>query len=158
MLKNYLKTAWRNLLNNKFYSAINIAGLTIGLAIGILILVWVQDELSFDSFHKQTKDIYRLELWGGTGASRQIYSIGAAPIGPFSKQQLPQVKDYVRITGNYDYSLYKYRDKVFGDENAIFADPSFFSVFDFHLIKGNASKPFTDDNSVIITQKTADKF
>ncbi|MDB5142203.1 MAG: Macrolide export ATP-binding/permease protein MacB, partial [Mucilaginibacter sp.] len=75
MLKNYLKTAWRNLLNNKFYSAINIAGLTIGLAIGILILVWVQDELSFDSFHKQAKNIYRLELFGGTGASKQIWSV-----------------------------------------------------------------------------------
>ncbi|HEY4195948.1 MAG TPA: ABC transporter permease [Mucilaginibacter sp.] len=157
MLKNYLKTAWRNLLNNKFYSAINIAGLTIGLAIGILILVWVQDELSFDSFHKQAKNIYRLELFGGTGASRQIWSVDVAPIGPLVKQQLPEVKDEVRISGGY-YSLYKYKDKVFGDENDVFADPSFFSVFDFHLIKGNAAKPFTDDNSVVITQKTAEKF
>jgi putative ABC transport system permease protein len=158
MLRNYIKTAWRNLLNNKFYSAINIAGLTIGLAVGMLILIWVQDELSFDSFHKQTKDIYRLELWGGTGANRQIFQIGVAPIGPFSKQQLPEVKDYVRHTGNYDYSLYKYHDKVFGDQNVIYADPSFFSVFDFNLVKGNPSKPFTDDHSVVITQKVADKF
>jgi putative ABC transport system permease protein len=158
MLKNYIKTAWRNLLNNKFYSVINIAGLTLGLAIGILILVWVQDELSFDSFHKQAKDIYRLELWGGTGTSRQIYSIGVAPIGSFARQQLPEVIDYVRLTGNYDYTLYKYRDKVFGEENTMFADPSFFSVFDFHLIKGNPAKPFTDDNSVVITEKSAKKF
>jgi putative ABC transport system permease protein len=157
MFKNYLKTAWRNLLNNKFYSAINIAGLTIGLAIGILILVWVQDELSFDSFHKQAKNIYRLELFGGTGASRQIWTVGVAPIGPLVKQQLPDVKDEVRITGGY-YSLYKYKDKVFGDENAVFADPSFFSVFDFHIIKGSTAKPFADDNSVVITQKTAEKF
>lgn len=158
MLKNYIKTAWRNLLKNKFYSAINIAGLTLGLAIGILILIWVQDELSFDGFYKQTKNIYRLELFGGTGASRQIYSIGVAPIGTFAKQQLPEVKDYVRITGNGDYSLYKYKDKVFGDENAVFADPSFFSFFDFPLIKGNPAKPFADDNSVVITKKTAAKF
>ena len=157
MFKNYLKTAWRNLLNNKFYSAINIAGLTIGLAIGILILVWVQDELSFDSFHKQAKNIYRLELFGGTGASRQIWTVGVAPIGPLVKQQLPDVKDQVRITGGY-YSLYKYKDKVFGDENGVFADPSFFSVFDFHIIEGNAAKPFADDNSIVITQKTAEKF
>ncbi len=157
MFKNYLKTAWRNLLNNKFYSAINIAGLTIGLAIGILILVWVQDELSFDSFHKQAKDIYRLELFGGTGASKQIWSVDVAPIGPLAKQQLPDVKDAVRITGGY-YSLYQYKEKVFGDENGVFADPSFFSVFDFHLIKGNAAKPFANDNSIVITQKTAEKF
>jgi len=126
MLKNYIKTAWRNLLKNKFYSLINIAGLTAGLAIGILILLWVQDELSFNSFHKKAPNIYRLELFGGTGSSRQIYSVDVAPIGPLAKQQLPDVVDQVRLTGNYDYSLYKFRDKVFGDENAVYADPSFF--------------------------------
>jgi len=67
MFKNYFKTAWRNLLKNKFYSLINIAGLTAGLAVGILILLWVQDELSFDGFHKKTADIYRLECFWGTG-------------------------------------------------------------------------------------------
>ncbi|GAA4311240.1 ABC transporter permease [Mucilaginibacter gynuensis] len=158
MIRNYLKTAWRNLLKNKFYSAINIVGLTAGLAIGILILLWVQDELSFDSFHKQTKNIYRLELFGGTGASRQIWSIDVAPIGPLAKQQLPDVQEQVRITRNYLYSMYKYQDKVFGDQQNLFVDASFFSVFDYPLIKGNAAKPFTDDNSVIITQKTAKKY
>jgi putative ABC transport system permease protein len=82
MIKNYFKTAWRNLLKNKFYSVINISGLTLGLAVGILILLWVQDELSFDSFHKQAKNIYKLELFGGTGTSRQIWSVDVAPIGP----------------------------------------------------------------------------
>jgi len=158
MIKNYIKTAWRNLLKNKFYSLINIAGLTAGLAIGILILLWVQDELSFDSFHKNTPDIYRLELFGGTGASRQIWSVGVAPIGPLSKKALPQVEDFVRITGNNNFTLYKYRDKVFGDENAAFADPSLFSVFDFPIIHGNPAKPFPNDNSVVITQKTAEKY
>jgi len=153
MLKNYVKTAWRNLLKNKFYTAINIAGLTAGLAIGIVILLWVQDELSFDSFHKQGPNIYRLELWGGTGTSRQIYTVGVAPVGVFAKQQLPEVKDYVRCVGNWDYSLYKYQDKIFGDERATYTDPSFFSVFDFPLIKGNPAKPFADDNSVVIRKK-----
>jgi putative ABC transport system permease protein len=158
MFKNYYKTAWRNLLKNKFYSAINIAGLTLGLAVGILVLLWVQDELSFNGSYKKAKDIYRLELWGGTGNNRQIFTIGVAPIGPFSKQQLPAVQDFVRLTGNFDYSLYKYRDKVFGDENAIYADPSLFSIFDLNLVKGNNAKPFADDNSVVITQRTAEKF
>jgi putative ABC transport system permease protein len=158
MFKNYFKTAWRNLLKNKFYSAINIAGLTLGLAVGILVLLWVQDELSFDGFYKKAKDIYRLELWGGTGNNRQIFTIGVAPIGPFSKQQLPGVQDYVRLVGNSDYSLYKYQDKVFGDENAIYADPSLFSMFDLTLMKGDNAKPFADDHSVVITQRTAEKF
>src|SRR5665213_3576445 len=83
MIKNYFKTAWRNLIKNKFYSVINIAGLTLGLAIGILILLWVQDELSFDTFHKNAKNIYRLDIQGGTGATKQITSI-TVPSGALS--------------------------------------------------------------------------
>ncbi|HXB45923.1 MAG TPA: ABC transporter permease [Puia sp.] len=158
MFKNYFKTAWRNLRKNSFYSLINIAGLTLGLAIGILILLWVSDELSFDAFHHNASHIYRLEIRGGTGTSKQIFTVGVAPIGPLAKQQLPDVMDQVRLTGNYNYSLYKYNQKVFGDENAVFADPSFFSVFDFPLIKGNVTRPFPHDNSVVITRKTAEKF
>jgi putative ABC transport system permease protein len=158
MIRNYIKTAWRNLLKNKFYSVINIAGLTLGLAIGIMILLWVQDELSFDGFHKKSDDIYRLELFGGTGASRQIFTVGVAPIGLLAKQELPDVKESVRMTGNGNFAMYKYQDKSFGDLFAAFADPSLFSVFDFPLIKGNTAKPFAGDNSVIITQRTAHKF
>ena len=158
MIRNYIKTAWRNLVRNKFYSIINIAGLTLGLAIGILILLWVQDELSFDSFHKQADNIYRLELWGGTGSSRQIWTLGPAPIGMLAKRELPEVKDAVRITTNYNFSEYKYEEKAFGSEKVVFADPSFFSIFDFPIIKGNQAKPFIDDNSIVITKSTAQKF
>ena len=158
MLKNYIKTAWRNLVKSKFYSVINIAGLTAGLAIGILILLWVQDELSFDAFHKNAKNIYRLELFGGTGTSRQIWQTTVAPIGPLVKRQLPEVEEEVRVTGNNLFSLYKYQDKSFGDENAAFADPSFFSVFDFPVVEGNPAKPFDNDRSVVITKSTAKKY
>lgn len=139
-------------------SAINIVGLTAGLAIGILILLWVQDELSFDSFHKQADNIYRMELFGGTGASRQIWSVTPFPMAALAKEQLPEVKDVVRITGNYFYSLYRYQDKIFSNQNVVFADPSFFKMFDFPLVEGNAAKPFIDNNSVVITKKNAEKF
>lgn len=158
MLKNYFKTAWRHLKSNRLYSIINIAGLTLGLAIGILILLWVQDELSFDRFHKNTANIYKLEISGGTGASRQIFTFGVAPIGPFAKQELPDVIDQVRLKYNNDYSLYQYQDKVFGDETVVYTDPTLFSVFDFPLIQGDARKPFADDHSVVLTKTTAEKF
>jgi putative ABC transport system permease protein len=158
MFSNYFKIAWRNLLKNKLYSLINIGGLTAGLTIGILILLWVQDELSFDSFHKKTPNIYRLELFGGTGASRQIWSETVAPIGPLAKQQLPDVREVVRISNNWFYSLFTYQDKVFGNERVAFTDPSLFSVFDFPLVKGNPAQPFVGNNSVVITQKTAKKY
>jgi putative ABC transport system permease protein len=158
MLKNYFKTAWRNLFRNKFYSFINIAGLTAGLAIGILILLWVQDELSFDGFHKNSGNIYRVELFGGTGASKQIWESTVAPIGPLAKQELPEVQDQVRITGNWLFSLYKYKEKVFSEQNVAFADPSLFRIFDFPLVEGNTAKPFANDNSVVITKKTAKRY
>jgi putative ABC transport system permease protein len=158
MIKNYIKTAWRNLVKNKFYSVINIVGLTAGLAIGILILFWVQDEFSFDSFHKDADNIYRLELFGGTGASRQIWQSTVFPIGVLAKQQLPEVEDEVRVSHNGDFSSYKYQDKIFTNNNAGYTDPSFFSVFSFPIIQGNRNNPFIDDNSVVITQSTAKKY
>lgn len=158
MIKNYFKTAWRNLIKNKFYSVINIAGLTLGLAIGILILLWVQDELSFDTFHRNAKNIYRLDIQGGTGATKQIFDFGVAPIARLAKQELPEVTGATRLTYDVNFSMYKYRDKVFGDEKVAFSDPSLFTMFDFPLIKGNNSIPFPDDNSIVITKTTAQKF
>jgi len=158
MIRNYLKTAWRNLIRNKFYSVINIAGLTLGLAIGILILLWVQDELSYDTFHKNAKNVYRLDIQGGTGNTKQIFEFGVAPIAQLAKQELPEVTEEARLCYDVNFSMYKYQDKVFADESVAFADPSLFSMFDFPLIEGNTSKPFADNNSVVITRKTAKKF
>ncbi|HLZ86082.1 MAG TPA: ABC transporter permease [Puia sp.] len=158
MFRNYFKTAWRNLVKNKFYSLINMAGLTAGLAIGILILLWVEDERSFDSFHKKAADIYRMELFGGTGASKQILSMTVAPMGPLAKKELPEVTEQVRMTSNNYATLYKYHDKSFADQRAMFTDPSFFTLFDFPLVEGNPELPFPDAHSVVITRTTARKF
>ncbi|MEO8819327.1 MAG: ABC transporter permease, partial [Ginsengibacter sp.] len=158
MFKNYLKTAWRTLLRNRFYSIINIAGLTLGLTVGILILLWIQDEYSYDSFNKNAPNIIKLENMVATGANRQLWTNTAAPIGVMAKQQIPGVKDVVRITGNNFYALYKYDNKSFSDERAFFTDASFFTVFSFPVVKGNASNPFPDNYSVVITEATAQKF
>ncbi|HEX4373692.1 MAG TPA: ABC transporter permease [Puia sp.] len=158
MLKNYIKTAWRNLVKNKFYSVINIAGLTLGLAIGILILLWVRDELSYDAFHKNAKNIYRLDIQGGTGATKQIFNFGVAPIALLAKQELPEVTGEVRLTYDVNFSMYSFQDKTFADENLVFSDPTFFSMFDFPLLEGNTNNPFPDDHSMVITRSTAKKF
>lgn len=158
MLRNYFKTAWRNLMKNKLYSTINITGLTIGLTVGLLILFWVQDEFSYDSFHKNAPNIIKLENMVGTGVNRQLWSVTTAPIGMMAKREIPGVKDYVRITYNYMYGLFKYNGKLLNEQNTFFTDPSFFSAFNFNLIKGNASNPFPDDNSIVITQSTARKY
>lgn len=158
MFKNYFKTAWRNLMKHKFYSFINIAGLTVGLTVGILILLWVQDEYSFDRFHKNTSNIIKLENMVGTNASRQLWTVTTAPIGVMAKQQIAGVKDAVRITENYYYGLYKYKNKVFDEQNTLVTDASFFTMFDFNIIKGNAANPFPDSYSVVLTESTAKRY
>lgn len=158
MLRSYLKTAWRNLVKNKFYSVINISGLTIGLTIGILILLWVQDEYSYDSFHKNMLNIIKLENMVGTNDSRQLWTSTTAPIGVMAKQQIPGIQEVVRINGNYFYGLYKSNNKSFSDERNFFTDASFFTVFDFPIVKGNAANPFPDNYSIVITESTAKKF
>lgn len=158
MIANYFKIAWRNLLSNSFYSLINCLGLSIGLAVGILILLWVRDELSFDSFNKQLNSIYKLENRVGTGASKQIWTGTVAPIAEFAKREVPEVKDAARMTYNGVYTLFRYKDKVFNEENTFFADPTLFSMFDYKLIQGNKRKPFLDNSSVILTETTAKRY
>jgi len=158
MLHNYFKTAWRSLLNNKFYSLINITGLTVGLAVGILILLWVQDELSFDRFHRQATSIYRLENRVGTGTSQQIWTTTVAPIASFAKREVPDVKEAVRLVYNNSYTLFTYRNKSIQEQRSHFTDPAFFSVFDFPLIQGDPANPFPDDQSVVMTQTTAKRY
>lgn len=158
MLKNYFKTAWRNLKKNRFYTIINLSGLAMGLAIGILILLWVQDEFSFDKFHRQVQRIYKVENMVGTGSSRQLWTETASAIGFLAKKNIPTVDDEVRLSFNGYYGLYKYENKIFTEPNTYYTDPSFFSVFDFKIIKGNATNPFPDFNAVVITEKTAKKY
>lgn len=158
MLKSYFKTAWRNLVKNKFYSIINIAGLTAGLTVGILILLWVQDELSFDRFHQQSGHIYKLENEVGTGSSRQIWTATTAPIGKMVKEELPEVEEAVRIDNNGIFTLFTYKEKVLEERATAFTDPAMFSMFDFPLIRGNAANPFPSPYSVVMTASAAKRY
>jgi hypothetical protein len=158
MLKNYFLTAWRNIRRNSFYSLLNIAGLAMGLAVGILILLWVKDELSFDSFHKQAEHIYRINSHLGTGAEAQVWTEAPGPLAVFARNSIPEVAKAVRVINRGDKYLVTYGAKTFLESNTVFADPDFFSVFDFPLLEGKRAHPFTDDHSIVITQSIAGKY
>ena len=158
MIRNYFRTAWRNLVKNRFYSLINITGLTAGLAVGILILLWVQDELSFDRFHRNASAIYKLENRVGTGSSQQIWQSTVAPIAQLARQELPVVKDAVRLTFNGSYTVFTYNEKNFTEEQTVFADPTLFSVFDFPFVQGDQARPFPDDHAIVLTETTARRY
>lgn len=158
MFRNYFKTAWRNLVKNRFYTLLNIGGLAVGLAVGIMILLWVQDEYSFDAFHRNKKNIYKVENMVGTGSSRQLWTETVAPIGTMAKSRIPGVEEVARTSYNGYYALFKYNNKLFNEKNNYFTDPSFFTVFDFKIIQGNAANPFPDKHSIVITERTATKY
>ncbi len=158
MFKNYFKTAWRNLWKNRFYTAINIFGLAIGLAVGIMILLWVQNELSYDSFHANADNIYKINSHIGSGTSAQVWSGSPAPLAVFAKQSIPEVVNAVRIKSRENQLLFTYNNNKFLETNTAFVDPSFFSVFSFAMLKGNPAKPFKDDNSIVITASAAKKY
>lgn len=158
MIKNYFKTAWRNLWNNRFYSSINLLGLSIGLAVGIIILLWVKDELSYDRFHANEPQTYRVVANVGTGSSKQAWGNVPAPIAVFGKNQVPEVAASVRIVDNWDYSVYQYGEKQFKEYKTAYIDPSFFTVFNFSILSGNKVNPFPDNNSILLTASTAQKY
>src|ERR1700704_1869687 len=102
MIKNYFKTAWRNLFLNKFYSVINITGLAVGLTVGILVLLWVTDELSFDTFNHNAGQIYKVNSSMGTGSTRQVWPGAQAPLAAYALKEIPGIVNAVRIATRGD--------------------------------------------------------
>jgi putative ABC transport system permease protein len=158
MLKNYLLTAWRNLRRNPFYSVINIGGLAIGLAVGMLILLWVQDESSYDNFHQHAANIYKINSHLGTGPGAQVWGGAPGPLYHFSRESVPGVANAVRVMQRDNRFIVAYKDKKFLEKNSAFVDSTFFNVFSFKLLEGRRDKPFKDNNSIILTETMAKKY
>ena len=155
MLLTYFTIAWRNLFKNKFYSVINILGLTVGLTVSLLILLWVNDEQSFDRFHKKTDRIYRINSSMGTGGTTQVSGKVQAPLASFGAKEVPGIVGAVRIAPSGDYQTLSYKGRVFKAKDVFFTDPSLFKVFSFKLISGNIDHPFADNKSIILTESAA---
>ncbi len=153
MFQNYLKVAFRKMMRQKVFSLINIAGLAIGMAICILIFLWVQDELNYDRFHKNANNIYRIVMNDQNyGVEWPVVSI---PVGPALKQDFPEVLDSVRVS---DFrGLITHEDTKF-DEIGAYVDPSFLEIFSFPFNGGNPQTALNSPNSIVISQKMADKF
>ncbi|MFC2133180.1 ABC transporter permease [Bacteroidota bacterium] len=153
MFKNYLTTAFRNIKKSKVYSFINIFGLAIGMTCSILILVFVADELNYDTYHENSENIYRLTNFGGLPMSGLL--------GIMIKEELSEVRDYTRIYAPKIYAgdiLVSHEDKRFYIENFFMADPSIFKLFTFDFIRGNPETVFSNPESILITEEIASKY
>ena len=158
MLKNYFKIAFRNLFKNKLYSFINIAGLAIGMAACILILLWVTDEVSYNKFNKNIDSIFAIPQ------TQHYKTIGdftviptPIPLAPALKEEIPEIKYATRYEDGFGTSKITYKDKSF-IEQVNEADPDFFKMFSFDFIEGDKENALKDKSSIIITKEMADKF
>ena len=153
MCRNYFKTAFRNLARNKVYSFINIAGLSIGLACTMFIMLYVKDEISFDRFHKNVSNIYRIakkangtNLNGSTGFLQ----------GPRFTQNVPGIKSFVRVRGGTEDI--KNGTEVQEQGSMLHVDSNFFSVFTFPLLSGSPASCLTEPHSIVLSEDAAKKY
>jgi len=153
MLKTYFKLAYRNIIRDKAYSIINITGLAIGLASSILILLWVQNELSYDKFHKNANQIYRITF--NVGDFKASINPAGMPAG--LKAEMPAVKNTTRIS-SVTTVLLEAGNKKFEEKRVFYADPSFMDVFSFPLVQGDRATALTNVDGVLITQEMATKY
>ncbi len=152
MLKNYFKTALRNIIRHKGFSLINIVGLAIGMTGCIAILLWVSDELSYDRFHKNAKNIQRIYRTVENDGRVRILESTSSPIAPTLKQRYPEIKEFVRTYSNYSRLEYGTESNL---AQGLAVDPSFLEVFTFDIIDGDKSTALQAANSIILTESLA---
>jgi len=157
MFKNYLKIAVRNLQKHKGYSLINILGLSLGMATCIFILLWVQDELSYDRFHANAERIYLVESEWMYNGELNIWDATPAQLAPAMEADFPEVESAVRMKQRY--RTHVQTGKTAFEENDFFCvSPSFFTVFDDALLSGNASTLYEDPFTLMLSASAAQKY
>jgi len=160
MIKNYLKVAIRSLVKRKGYTFINVFGLATGMAVCLLIVLFIQSELGYDSFHKNGKNVYRVVLDRKYPGRSTSYSIIPSSIGESIQHEYPEVLQSTRlfdVVGNGSFFI-KIADKVFEEKKVLLADSNFFSVFTANLVQGDAATALQKVNTAVITETTAKKY
>ncbi len=160
MLKNYFKIAFRNLLNQKVYSLINIAGLAIGITCFILIYLFVTDELSYDKFNTKYDRIYRIIEKVNTEGQGEESTSSPIPVARALMNDYPQYIESIVRFFNYQQPTItlKVGDRKFNETRAFFADSTLFEIFDYKLAEGNPDNALAAPNSIVISKEMAEKY
>jgi len=156
MFRNYLKTAFRNLRKNKLYSAINIIGLTTGIVCCVLIGLYITNELSYDKFHVNGNRIARITMEYLRGGAVTTVATTGSKVGPQFKRVFPAVEDYARTLKFR--RVVRYENKQFSEKRFLYADASFFKIFSFPLLKGDASDALSTTDKIVVTESAAKKY
>ncbi len=158
MLKNNIKIAWRSLLKSKFYTLINVTGLAVGLAAGMMLLLWVQNEKSFDTFHADYQQIYKISQQFTANGQDITWTSTPGPLKVFARNN-PQIEATVRIGSEFDQNIANQNEsKIFDGNRVYYVDEGFFSMFTFKLLQGKKSALLPNEHSVVLTRKLAAKY
>jgi len=159
MIKNYLITALRNIRRHKVYSFINIAGLAIGISCSLLVILYVQYEMSFDSFHQKADRIYRIvrKQPGLKFGGKEFAAQTPGPLAQTLRQEYPEVIQATKIGLYYTELLITHENQSFY-EKGISADENFFEVFSFQLLKGNPETALAEPSTIVLTERLAEKY
>ncbi|NOT77082.1 MAG: FtsX-like permease family protein [Cyclobacteriaceae bacterium] len=161
MLKNTLKMMLRNMQRHRTHAAINILGLSLGLACFIVITLYLKHELGYDKMFDKHESIYRITASSSVGGKVNHIPTSFPAFGPEVVERFGDVKNYTRIF-NYKYTrmvpTFRYDDKIFYEDKVIFADSSFFDLFNFQFLEGNPAKALSHPNSVVMTETAARKY
>ncbi len=159
MIKNYLRSAFRNIKRHPFISFINIFGLTVGLTCCLLIVTYIINERSYDKYNKNADDIYRVTriFYSAPNVESLHLSAVAPPFGPLLQIAFPDIKKMTRTLPNGNTS-FRYKEKLFNEQNAFFADENFFDFFSVPVLRGDTRKGLTEPYSIMITPEVAKKY
>lgn len=155
MLRNYLKIALRNLFRQKAFSFINISGLAIGMACSIMILLWVQHELSYDRFHRNADNLYRITA---SLADLDVHAgVTSTPLAQAIKAEIPEIRNTVRMSPPRG-GLLQVGDRTFEEKRILYADSTFLEMFSFPLVAGNPETALYNPDGILITAEMAKKY
>ena len=159
MIRNYLRSALRNIKRHPFISFINIFGLTVGLTCCLLILAYIINERSYDKFNKNANDIYRVTraFYTAPGVENLHLSSVAPPFGPLLQTAFSDIKKITRVLPTGTTAL-KYKDKLFNEKGAAFADENFFTFFNVPIVKGDSKRGLSDPYSIMLSEAMAKKY
>ncbi len=157
MLKNYFKIGLRSLLRNKFFTAINIFGLTLGMTTCLLIMLYVQNEMSYDRFNKKADQIVRVVFRGSIQGEKMKEAMVMPPVAQTFKSEYPEVLEATRLR-NYGNPRVTYGDKTFKENAFAYADSNFFEVFTLPFLKGNPKTALLEPNTIVISESVAKKY
>ncbi|KPK80533.1 MAG: hypothetical protein AMS27_16885 [Bacteroides sp. SM23_62_1] len=157
MFFNYILIAIRNLVKHRVYTLINITGMAIGITCSIFIILFVNHELSYDRFHTKAERIFRVGVSGKFSGNEFDQAITAQPMAQALVSDYPEVENVVRLRKYGDW-LITYKDNKFHEENILFADSTFFEIFDFKILKGDPESVLKEKRSMVMTESLARKY